>query len=632
MKKFLFRERGILFFLLFMVYSVIFPVYIFALPQGGKVVAGDAAISVPDANNMNITQGTNKAIINWKGFSIGRPEAVRFLQPGSSSIALNRVMGVDPSLIYGELSANGRIFLINPNGILVGETGRINVNSFLASTLDMADSDFLAGNYVFSQTLGSSLASILNQGTIEAAPGGFVSLLSPGIQNEGTIVASMGKVHLASGEKVTLNFAGNELIGFAVDESVMGEVQGPDGEPLESNITNKGIISADGGEVILSTRSAYDAIKSVVNNEGIIEAKSLSKQNGKIVLNGGEKGVVENSGILNASGRSATTNIPLSQDDNTTLPLSQRGTEGDLNNGDLTGGEVHILGEKVGLFDTAKIDVSGDRGGGTVLIGGDFQGKNPEIRNAKRTYIGPDVSITADAITEGDGGKVIVWSDDTTEFSGQISARGGLNSGDGGFAEVSGKKHLLITGHADLRATDGKVGTLLLDPGSVTIQSGGDVDPAPDYNVINDGWINNQLIGAAIEITTANSTDGLTEDITVSGTSITLANLLTLTAGNDISSGGSFTGTGGLTLTAGGGINLNNTDFSLITAGALQMNVGSGGTLDSGTASGISNFDSANANGTNSTVTGIVNYDVATGSDGAVSYSGFTTINGDDTG
>ena len=132
------------------------------------MVAGQAQVSQPNALNMVINQATNKAIINWQQFSIAHPEAVRFFQPGASSIALNRVIGVDPSLIYGQLSANGGVWLINPNGILVGSTGRINVNSFVASTLDMANADFLSGNYVFNQMLNASLASLFEPPAVPA--------------------------------------------------------------------------------------------------------------------------------------------------------------------------------------------------------------------------------------------------------------------------------------------------------------------------------------------------------------------------------------------------------------------------------------------------------------------------------
>lgn len=151
MIKDLFRKRGIAIFLMFMLYSMIAPWSLYALPQGEEVVAGQADISRPDDQRMDINQGTDSAIINWQDFSIAQPETVTFYQPSSTATALNRVIGVDPSILYGTLNANGRVFLINPNGILVGPTGKINVNSFVASTLDMANQDFLARNYIFSR-------------------------------------------------------------------------------------------------------------------------------------------------------------------------------------------------------------------------------------------------------------------------------------------------------------------------------------------------------------------------------------------------------------------------------------------------------------------------------------------------
>ncbi|MFC1869176.1 filamentous hemagglutinin N-terminal domain-containing protein, partial [Thermodesulfobacteriota bacterium] len=514
MTKYIFRKKGISFFLIFMIYSFVFPWNIFALPQGGQVVSGNVNISRPDVNNMNINQGTNKAIINWQGFSIAQPEAVRFFQPGSSSVALNRVIGVDPSLIYGRLSANGRIFLINPNGVMVGPTGKINVNSFLASTLDMANSDFLSGNYTFSKNLSSALSSIVNKGSIEAAEGGFVSLLAPSVQNHGSIMASLGKVYIGSGEKVTLNFADNELIGFAVDESVLSDVLGPDGEPLDSSISNSGTISADGGEVILSAKTAYDAIKSVINNEGIIEAKSIGTRNGRIVLNGGDQGIVENSGILNASGRG----------------------EGE------TGGSVDVLGDKVGLFETASIDVTGALGGGNVRIGGDFQGKNPDIQNASRTYVGPDASITADALTLGDGGTVIIWADDATTFAGNIAARGGAMGGDGGFAEVSGKHSLGFSGLADLRAPVGERGMLLLDPDQIIIgTTDGGVDPQTIANTTLVGNLDgaNVTLLAAVDISVNSAVNASGNpsagDLSLEAPTINLDALISLYAGSTLS-------------------------------------------------------------------------------------------------
>ncbi|NET61476.1 MAG: filamentous hemagglutinin N-terminal domain-containing protein, partial [Symploca sp. SIO2E6] len=140
------------------------------------------------------------------------------------------------------------------------------------------------------------------------------------------------------------------------------------------------------------------------------------------------------------------------------------------------GGRVEVLGDRVGLFKDGKIDVSGDTGGGTALLGGDYQGQG-EIPRASRTYISPNAKINADALTNGDGGRVIVWSDEITRFYGEISARGGSASGDGGFVEVSGKEQLIFEGQVDTGSDTGNLGTLLLDPVNIEIRSGnGDGD------------------------------------------------------------------------------------------------------------------------------------------------------------
>ncbi|PKN64716.1 MAG: hypothetical protein CVU57_12920, partial [Deltaproteobacteria bacterium HGW-Deltaproteobacteria-15] len=587
-------------------FLLIAPPYLFAMPQGAQVQSGQARISQPDLNNMHITQGTNKAIINWQSFSIGRPEAVRFFQPSSSSIALNRVVGGNPSEIYGLLSANGRIYLINTNGIMVGPTGQINVNSFIASTLGISNEDFLQGNNVFTQSVGKSLASIVNQGAITAADGGFVSLIAPSVQNQGTITANLGKVFIGGGERVTLNFDGENLISFAIEEEVKGVVLDQEGNPAEAIINNQGTISADGGEVILSAKSAIDSIKSVVNNDGVIAAKSLVNENGVIKLMGGDEGVVANSGTLDASGKVAGAK----------------------------GGTVQVLGDKVGLFGDGLIDVSGDAGGGTVLVGGDFQGKNPSIMNASRTYVSPEFSIKADALTNGDGGRVIVWSDEVTRFYGDISARGGALGGDGGFVEISGKENLGFYGDVDTIAVNGIKGTLLLDPQTILIKVGDNTiyngtddltadgvwDLASDPALageIGDGHITTLLTSNQLRLEAS-------ESISIAdGVSIDLANKLTLDAGTDLSFQGSatFTGAGGLELIAGGAISQAGVGAISVASSLLTLTAGTNITLnnlgnDFGTVaitSGV-NVDIADANDIDlglSTATG--NLDVTAG-------------------
>lgn len=148
-----------------------------ALPVGETVVSGTASF-VTTPTTMTVNQTTDKAIINYASFSIGVPETVTFIQPSGTSIALNRVTGVDPSQILGALSANGRVFIINPNGILFGTSSTVDTNGLIASTLDIADADFLADNFVFS---GAAGGVIQNLGDLNS-PGGFVALLGAALR------------------------------------------------------------------------------------------------------------------------------------------------------------------------------------------------------------------------------------------------------------------------------------------------------------------------------------------------------------------------------------------------------------------------------------------------------------------
>ncbi|PKN25421.1 MAG: hypothetical protein CVU64_19990, partial [Deltaproteobacteria bacterium HGW-Deltaproteobacteria-21] len=579
-------------------FLLIAPPYLFAMPQGAQVQSGQARISQPDLNNMHITQGTNKAIINWQSFSIGRPEAVRFFQPSSSSIALNRVVGGNPSEIYGLLSANGRIYLINTNGIMVGPTGQINVNSFIASTLGISNEDFLQGNNVFTQSVGKSLASIVNQGAITAADGGFVSLIAPSVQNQGTITANLGKVFIGGGERVTLNFDGENLISFAIEEEVKGVVLDQEGNPAEAIISNQGSINADGGEVILSAKSAIDSIKSVVNNDGVIAAKSLVNENGVIKLMGGDEGVVANSGTLDASGKEAGAK----------------------------GGTVQVLGDKVGLFGNGLIDVSGDAGGGTVLVGGDFQGKNPSIMNASRTYVSPEFSIKADALTNGDGGRVIVWSDELTKFYGNISARGGALGGDGGFVEVSGKELLLFNGMIDTYAEKGNVGSILLDPLDLTIDAIGVDDGGGYLNPVVDETIafNEPDTATSLSISSG-AIEGLTGSITLQAhRDLSITDQLDLA---NQEAGETVTFQAGRNLSISAAVQTDGATLSFIADDAGGLNDGSG-TLTIGALVGDANTGAVTF--TNDGSGGILlNNDVT--SAGAITFNNAVTLGADTT-
>ncbi len=426
----IFFKKSFLSFLIILYFAN--PLSSFALPQGGQITSGQGNIHQPDPKSMVINQSSQQLITNWNSFSIGKAESVHFSQPNSNAVALNRVVGANPSAILGSLSSNGKVFLTNRSGIIFGQDARINVGGLVATTLNISDQDFLNQNYLFSQDPNNPLSAIINEGHIE---GTTIGLLAPAVYNKGTITANLGSVALASGTEVTLDFAGDGLINFAISEAVEGDVLDDQGNILENRVLNTGIIEADGGRVILSALDAGSVIRNTVNHSGRIRANTLQEKNGEIWLMGGENGITAVTGELDASGNES----------------------GDM------GGTVHVLGDKVGLFQYAFINVSGVSGGGTALVGGDFQGKG-EVPNATQTYVGPNTIIDASALENGDGGKVILWADGTTRYFGNIDSRGGSVSGDGGLVEVSGKENLTFAGFVDAGSTNGSAGALLLDP------------------------------------------------------------------------------------------------------------------------------------------------------------------------
>ncbi|HYA47737.1 MAG TPA: filamentous hemagglutinin N-terminal domain-containing protein, partial [Burkholderiales bacterium] len=459
-------------------------------PTGGQVVSGSGSIS-QSGSTTNIQQSSQNLSLNWQTFNIGAPETVNFLQPSSSAIAVNRIFDINGSQIFGHLNANGQIYLINPNGILFGQGAQVNVGGLVASTLDLNDASLNGPTRTFS---GNGTGSVVNQGTINAANGGYVALLGNTVRNEGVITAQLGTVALGAGSAATLTFNGDSLVKMQVDQSV-----------LNALAENGGLIRADGGTVLMSARAKDALLASVVNNTGVIEARTVENVNGTIVLDGGDSGVVSVTGSLDASGTGAGQ----------------------------TGGTVKVLGDKVGLFDNASVNVSGDAGGGTALIGGDLHGVGTES-NANAVFMGLNASITADAITSGNGGKVVLWSDGFTSAHGTIYARGGAQSGNGGLIETSGHQILDATGvRGGAGAPNGLGGTWLFDPDSnVTICSfslfscpfttpsmgisGGVFSPNSNSSIILNTDINDLLNGATdVTVTTSNGTGSQPGDITV---------------------------------------------------------------------------------------------------------------------
>ena len=545
----------------------------FANPQGGTVTDGAATIT-ESGNRVDIHQSTDKVIIDWRSFSIGAGEITEFHQPSAGSIALNRVTGADPSHIFGTLRANGRVFLINPNGILFGAGSRVDVSGLVATTSDIRNEDFMAGRMDFSIPSLNPNASVVNEGDITIAQSGYAALVAPHVRNSGVINARLGRVSLGAAEAFTLDLYGDELVTFTVGvrETPVDE----DGNAVESLVDNQGSILAGGGIVQLGARNVEAVVRNVINTDGVIYAGSMERVNGKIVLKAAGAGNVAVSGALTADGGRveisgdedvSVSDATVTASDVTIAADADGSGTGDLNagptggdaliddvdidtaaGGDGTGGRVEITGDRVALTGETSIDVAGTSGGGEVLIGGDYQGQG-ETRSADATIVGSDVRINADALDAGDGVYVILWADGYTRFHGEITARGGATGGNGGFVEVSGKQHLDFVGHVDTSAILGNPGTLLLDPINILISAdntdgdnGGTIAFADSPGV--DPW---NVSPAALDGVNGNITLEASGDITVDSdlTLNTAAATLTMRANNDIDINADITTTGG---------------------------------------------------------------------------------------
>jgi filamentous hemagglutinin family protein len=394
-----------------------------SLPKDHQVARGSAEVKHVDPFTMEI-HPSDQAIINYSAFDISRHEKVRFIQNSNSSCVLNRVVGNDPSQIFGSLESNGKVFLVNPNGIYFGADSTVNVGSFIASTLDLADEDFLAENYRFSLTKNSE---IRNEGFLSSIEGSIV-LMAPKVCNLGSIEAKAGTVLLASGKHVTLDFVGDGLVRFAVEGSLK-----------EALIEHLGHIK--GSIVSLKLPTAKQAIQEIVNLEGMQEGDVFTEENGIIKFVAGSTLLAQK----------------------THLEASQLSIEGSIK-----GNEVHLLGKDI-ILQGAEIDVSSPQGGGEVLIGGEYQGKGttPYAQNVK---VDETSRILANALENGDGGLVVLWSKDRTVFDGKIEAHGGPLGGNGGIIETSSVGGLGIsTGRVEASAPKGKMGGWLLDPLDVYI-------------------------------------------------------------------------------------------------------------------------------------------------------------------
>ncbi|MDH3446136.1 MAG: filamentous hemagglutinin N-terminal domain-containing protein, partial [Deltaproteobacteria bacterium] len=325
-----------------------------ANPLGGHIAGGSATITQPSPSTLNVIQHTGKVIIDWKSFNIASGEHTNFQQPSASAIALNRVGG-GASMIDGRLTANGRLFLINPNGVVFGKGSRVNVGSLVATTADIRNEDFLAGRYRFDlasdnpdEGIAPSLLkpAVINRGEIHVSEGGAAVLAAPLVRNEGLIQARLGQVNLAGTNTFTLDFHGDGLLQFKLGSN-LGDVR-----PIVRNEAG-GRIFADGGRVALSAQAAGTVVHGVINMDGIVEARAVTIEGGDIVLSPGVLEGLPQDTDLNVL---ATNDININLIDQIDRALNLQATTGKVTfnaDTDGNGSGSFLLNSTPTLFDTA---------------------------------------------------------------------------------------------------------------------------------------------------------------------------------------------------------------------------------------------------------------------------------------
>jgi filamentous hemagglutinin family protein len=428
-------------------YGVLASLAASANPQGAQVVSGTASFSAPDPSTLQITNSPG-AILNWQSFNIGPHETTQFIQQSAQSAVLNRVTGPGASTLLGNLLSNGRVFLINQAGILIGENAVVDTAGLVLSTLGISDADFLAGRLHFEGE--GNQASIVNHGYLKTGPGGELILIAPKIVNEpagdnpasGLIETEQGELLLAAGESITITSLDDAGISF--------EVQAPSHE-----VVNLGRLLAEGGTARV--------LAGTIRHSGEIDADTLSVDaQGRVVLQASARIETSADSVVTANGSAGLPGGAVRIEAPELALSGAASADGDA------GGEVLALGEQIALSGASMTANATTGAGGKVRVGGGYQGGDA-LPAAKSVTVDGGSRLEANSQAAGDGGSVVVWSDERTEFRGFASASGGLSGGNGGLVEVSGKQSLVFSGSAHVGAPRGTPGTLLLDPKNIFI-------------------------------------------------------------------------------------------------------------------------------------------------------------------
>ena len=478
------------------------PLSTLANPSLGKISAGQATISQL-GKKLIVNQTSDKAVIDWRGFDIAPGETTQFIQPSRSSIMLNRVNNNSISHIDGNLTATGNIIIVNQNGVIFGTGAIVDVNGLIATTADIDNNVFMnsTSKLAFNKP-GDPSAAIVNNGQITAKDAGLVGFVAPNVVNNGVISAKLGRVHLASGDTATVDMYGDGLLQVAVSDKVTSLL-----------VSNEAVIEADGGTIALTAVAGKEMVNSLITVAGELRAPSIAEKNGKIIIAAEGSNAVTDNVTANKGKKSGSSTVLISG------MLAARGQ----NPGE-HGGKITVIGDNVALLHGTVIDASGSDGlsnttagqvksayrpgaaGGDIRIGGDYLGGG-DTPTAKNLYVDSGVLVLNDALKSGDAGRTIFWSDNKTQFYGNVYARAlggkpvdaltwnataGGNSGDGGFVETSGHGTLDAGGYVNLTASNGKRGTYFLDPTNITVY--GNVDPTFQST---DGTIN---LGANLKL------------------------------------------------------------------------------------------------------------------------------------
>ena len=602
-----------------------------AAPTGGVAVSGGISIGTMNNNELVITQALQKGIINWSDFSIDAGELVRFAQnAGNDSITLNRVLGNQVSNIQGALQANGNIFLINPNGIVFGAGSQVDVAGLLATTFDVDDQSFLNGGQLnFTQVAGKDLGSIANQGQITADTGGFVYLVAPKVDNSGFVIANVGRVTMAAGDRFTINLQGSNLINFSVSADTLAAATGND----LNGVTNSGTVSAQ--TVLLQGNSASGLMSSVVNNTGVIEATDLNIEAGDIVQNNTIKGVSTAAATTatlkagnsittgaNSSTRATTLNLEVT-DENASIGAEGAALTVDADVLNATAASGHVLVTDVnGGVALGEVKAGTDAAGGSVVI----TAQNGNITSAdtsKTNVSGYSAKFVADGAVGTDNAavntKVGVLTASTQNGGINVKNEGALILGD-----VIAREQITVNNLTSSSAAIDNSGSITLSNGSTgtknvkvrasegviltgTVSATNSLDVTSDTGSILAAQAGTSLVGRTVNLSAgqevgdealALSTQSNTVNASAGNGGVYLSESNGLTIGTLTAAGtdnnvvlnatqggitvGSITATGGdVTLTAGnGGITATGSGTN-VTAGSL--------TTSSKTATGAAN-------------------------------------------